>query len=201
MGAPRKHPPQNAAEIIQRLAATGFAIIGIAKEFKVAKETFKRWLDASESLSEAFEAGREIERQALHASVYRSAMEGKPANVNAFFLLKARHGYIEADNRSGNVNVDVRVASVLVVKDHGTDAEWAVKAAEQQRKLTLDADTSITRPKPSAPQASSSHEQSPVVVPVAPSWTPYKRPVPVDASAQPTPPPLRYDAPVWRGNA
>lgn len=198
MGAPRKHPPQGAAETIQRLAATGFAIIGIAKEFNVAKETFKRWLDESEKLSEAFEVGREIERQALHASVYRSAMEGKPANVNAFFLLKARHGYIEADNRSANVNVDVRVASVLVVKDHGDDATWAAKAAEQQRKLVLDAASPIALPKPSASQLSASHEQSTVVVPIAPSVAPLAAPTAPAASYLPPEPTA---APAWRCNA
>lgn len=182
MGAPRKHPPQGAAETIQRLAATGFAIIGIAKQFNVAKETLKKWLDESESLQEAFEAGREIERQALHASVYRSAMEGKPANVNAFFLLKSRHGYVETDNRTAKVNVDVTAQNVLVVVSHGTDEEWAAKGAEQQRKLVLDSECSLPPPKPLAP---------PVTVPVAP----------LDAPAYPTPPPLPYNAPVWRGNA
>jgi transposase-like protein len=173
MGAPRKHPPKDAAEIIQQLAATGYAIIGIAKALNVAKETFKRWLDENESLHEAFEAGREIERQALHASVYRSAMEGKPANVNAFFLLKARHGYVETDNRT-KVNLDVQVAAhVLVVKGHGSDEEWAAKAAEQQRRLTLDT------PKPEAALA------PPLTVPAAP----------------PPPSQQRYDAPTWRGNA
>jgi hypothetical protein len=200
MGAPRKHPPQGAAETIQRLAATGFAIIGIARELKVSKETFKRWLDESESLQEAFDAGREIERQALHASVYRSAMEGKPANVNAFFLLKARHGYIEADNRSASVNVDVKVASVLVVKDHGTDEEWAAKGAEQQRRLLLDAENSLALPKPAEPQALTLHEQPSVAVPIAREWAPSQPSVSLDASVS-LAPPAPYNAPVWKSNA
>jgi hypothetical protein len=186
MGAPRKHPPQGAAETIQRLASTGFAIIGIAKEFKVAKETLKRWLEDSETLQEAFDTGREIERQALHASVYRSAMEGKPANVNAFFLLKARHGYVEADQRSTNVNVGVTVApSVMIVKDHGTDDQWAAKAAEQQRRLVLDSEASHSLPSP-APAATS-------VIPVASSHC--------EASAHSTPSPSHHAPPEWRGNA
>ena len=135
MAAPRKHPPKNAADTIQQLAATGFSIIGIAKNLGVTRETFKRWLDDSESLQDAFEAGRESERQALHAAIYRSAMEGKPANVNAFFLLKARHGYKEGDSQ--NVQVDVKLSPVMVIRDHGTDQQWAAKLAEQQRRLTL----------------------------------------------------------------
>ena len=38
-----------------------------------------------------------------------------------------------------NVNVGVTVAPVMIVKDHGTDDEWAAKAAEQQRTLVLNA--------------------------------------------------------------
>jgi 16S rRNA G966 N2-methylase RsmD len=37
-----------------------------------------------------------------------------PFNSQAFFLLKARHGYDETDNRT-KVSVDVAVNSVLVV--------------------------------------------------------------------------------------
>jgi hypothetical protein len=187
MGAPRKHPPKDAAETIQGLAAKGFSNIGIAKHFGVSKETVRRWLEEDESLQEAFEAGREVERQALHAAVYRSAMEGKPANVNAFFLLKARFGYVEADHRSTNVNVGVTVApSVLIVKDHGSDAEWAAKAAEQQRALTLNAASqpkqieATTEPPPQASEVDSSAAW---ILPV------------VAAPSQPA-----YPQPEWRGN-
>ena len=137
MAAHRKLPPDEAAPEIERLAAEGFSFLGIAAHFKVSRECFKRWLDEDEGLNEAFEIGRETERQALHALVVASAKANKPANVNAFFLLKARHGYVETDNRT-KVNVDVAVNSVLVVKDHGSDEEWAAKCAAQQRALTAD---------------------------------------------------------------
>ena len=100
MAAHRKFPPDGAAPEIQRLAAEGFSFLGIAAHFKVSRECFKRWLDEDEALNEAFEIGRETERQALHALVVASAKANKPANVNAFFLLKARHGYVETDNRT-----------------------------------------------------------------------------------------------------
>ena len=38
-----------------------------------------------------------------------------------------------------NVDVNVQVQNVMVVKDLGTDEQWAAKAARQQRELTLDA--------------------------------------------------------------
>ncbi len=138
MAAPRKLPPDGAANDIQRLAAEGFSQLGIAAHFKVSRECFRRWLAEDEALNEAFELGRETERQALHAMVVASARANKPANVNAFFLLKARHGYVESDNRT-KVDVSVAVSNVLVVKDHGTDEEWQAKALAHQRALTLDA--------------------------------------------------------------
>jgi len=113
MGAPRKNPPANAAGEIEQLCAQGFANIGLAMHFKVSKDTLKRWLDDYPDLQEAFERGREVERQQLHAAVYRAAMAGKGANVNAFFLLKARFGYVEADNKSVNVNVGVEVGRMF----------------------------------------------------------------------------------------
>lgn len=38
-----------------------------------------------------------------------------------------------------NTNVAVTVAPVMVVRDHGTNDEWAAKVAAQQRGLVLDA--------------------------------------------------------------
>jgi transposase-like protein len=178
MAPPRKHPTKDAAEVIQRLAASGYAIIGIAKHFNVARETFARWLNEHSTLNEAFDSGREIERQRLHAAVYQSAMEGKPANVNAFFLLKARHGYVEADQRSVNVGVSVEVTPVMVVTDHGTDAEWQAKATEQQKRLALNAATPVQLEASLAPQQ--------LIVP--------------ETDHEPTAP-QQYEVPCWRPNA
>lgn len=178
MGAPRKNPPANAAVEIERLAAQGFANIGIAMHFKVSKETLKRWLDDYPDLQEAFEQGREVERQRLHAAVFSAAMAGKGANVNAFFLLKARFGYVEADQKSVNVNVGVAVAqNVLVVKDHGSDAEWQAKALAQQRRITAP-ETS-----PSQLDASQAAFGPPAYLPAPEAVT--------------TPPAPSYGPPVW----
>lgn len=136
MAAPRKHPPQGAAEVIKEMASHGHGLAGIAAHFKVVRSTVKRWLEEDEFLEEAWEQGRETERQALHALIVQSAVLNKPANANAMFLLKCRHGYREFDSPNTKVDVAVQVASVLVVKDHGDDASWQAKVAEQQRKLT-----------------------------------------------------------------
>jgi hypothetical protein len=207
VAAPRKLPPDRAAEDIQRLAAEGFSQLGIAAHFKVSKECFKRWIAEDEALNEAFELGRETERQALHAMVVASAKANKPANVNAFFLLKARHGYIEADSRT-KVDVAVAVSNVLVVRSHGTDEEWAAKALAQQRALTMDA--AQVAPAPAVPI----DEPVSLPTPVPPAY--YGPPVfPWQSQPSPAlihapeasitvpvaPPAPMHEAPTWRGNA
>ena len=134
MAMPRKHPPKNAADTIERLASQGHSAVGIAGHFGIVRSTFMRWLDESEALDEALARGKEAERIVLHQAVVAAAKAGKPANVNAFFILKSRHAYREGDQQQ--VNVAVEVKPVMVVKDHGTDDEWSKKAAEQQRQLS-----------------------------------------------------------------
>lgn len=190
--AHRKLPPDGAPDDIQRLAAEGFSFLGIAAHFKVSRECFKRWLDEDEALNEAFEIGRETERQALHALVVASAKANKPANVNAFFLLKARHGYVETDNRT-KVSVDVAVNSVLVVRDHGSDEEWAAKAAAQQRALTADCTSplQIEAPKPALVHAVAAPEP-PAYLPAVPE----PQAAPVTAAPYYGPPVLNWQAPL-----
>ena len=214
MAAPRKLPPDGAVDDIQRLAAEGFSQLGIAANFKVSRECFKRWIEEDEALNEAYELGKETERQALHALVVASARANKPANVNAFFLLKARHGYVETDNRT-KVSVDVAVNSVLVVRDHGSDEEWAAKTAAQQRALTADCASPLQIETSTASQVDAVasfapaddlpavyapvNAPAPIPAPVAPSWAapvqafapvsaaPYYGPPLFDWQSQPSP--------------
>src|ERR1035437_1847751 len=177
MAAPRKLPPDGAVDDIQRLAAEGFSQLGIAANFNVSRDCFKRWIEEDEALNEAYELGKETERQALHALVVASAKANKPANVNAFFLLKSRHGYVETDNRT-EVSVDVALNNVLVVHDHGSDEEWAAKAAAQQRALTADSTSPPQIEASTVPQvdAVALSEPPAIPAPVAPSWPVQWRP-------------------------
>ena len=153
MAAPRKYPPKDAAATIERLAAQGYAQVGIAKEFGVAASTLRRWMEEDEALQEAFDVGRETERRELHALIKRDAVAGKSANANAMFLLKCRHGYREFDSPNTKVDVAVNVPqAVMIVKDHGSDEEWAAKVAEQQRRLVTDAAAPMLPAPQCAPQ-------------------------------------------------
>jgi hypothetical protein len=196
MAAPRKNPPKDAVETIERLAAQGFAIVGIAKNLGVSKETFKRWCEEDGAIQEAFEIGRETERQALHALIVQSAVMNKPANVNAFFILKARHGYRENDSANTNVNVGiVAPQNVMIVHDFGTDDQWAAKVAAQQRALTADSSSPAKLEAPAAPQVDTVATFGPPAY-LPPVYTPQA--VPVAAAFPPAP---RYDAPCWQAKA
>jgi len=188
MAAPRKYPPEDAAEMIERLAEQGFTIIGISKRLGVARETFKRWCEEDSELQEAFENGRETLRQALISLIVQAAVAGKGANGNSMFLLKTMFGFREFDSPYAKVDVAIAVAPVLIVRDFGTDAQWAVSVAAQQKALTADS----TSPQTMAPQAAHIDAQpyfGPPVI-LAPAFAPQASPIP-----RQTP---QYEAPVWR---
>jgi uncharacterized protein (DUF2126 family) len=50
-------------------------------------------------------------------------------------ILSAKYGYSAENDSANNVNVTVENRPVMVMVDHGTDAEWEAKAVEQQRRL------------------------------------------------------------------
>jgi hypothetical protein len=105
MPAYRVKPPSHAADTIHELASTGFSVRGIAAHYKIAYETLQGWFQKYPTLKQAFDNGRESERQSLHNALYRKAMNGDgPA---AMFLLKARHGYREGDQREESNRVAI----------------------------------------------------------------------------------------------
>ncbi len=151
MPAPRKNPPSNAVTEIRALAAAGSTYVGIAKRFRVSKDTLTRWLEDDPALAESFEQGKDEEREKLHNALSVKALAGDI--VAAMFLLKSRHKYDDKAGQRIDVNVDARTQSVMYVKDHGSDEAWAARCAEQQRGLTLNAQSpsAATVPKLQAP--------------------------------------------------
>lgn len=145
MAAHRKNPPPNAIEIIEQLAGKGYSTIGLAKHFNVARSVIMRWFKAEDGednqYEEAYQRGRDSYRQSIEERIIEMGSAGKnPAGL--IYILKACFKMYDVPPSGTKVDVAVNAPqSVLVVKDHGSDEQWAAKVAEQQRKLTIDAST------------------------------------------------------------
>ena len=108
-------------DVIITLASTGFTKQGCARHFGVGLNTFNRWLEEDEVLSEAFAQGREQERQTLHNVLYRLAVEEKD-KISAMFLLKARHGYKEGDQQeqANRVSITFNLPGAMTAEQYKT---------------------------------------------------------------------------------
>jgi hypothetical protein len=164
MAAPRKYPPSNALADIERLACKGHSTIGLAKYFGVSRPTIVRWFEENDKFEEAYEQGRDMYRQTLEEQLIQMTLSGRnPAGI--IYLLKAKFKMYDVPNKNDTINVGVQVEApnVLVIIDHGSDADWQAKAAEQQRKLTAPTIEAIL-PAPS-------NEVMPSIL-KAPAWAP-----------------------------
>lgn len=134
VGRPRKQPPPDAAGIIKAAAADGFSLVGVAMLLGVDKECLARWLDEDRALKEAFDRGREMERQTLHNKLYRKAVEGddKDSLIAAMFLLKSRHGYregAEVADATSRVRIDINLPGALDPGAYAKTIEGEVRDA------------------------------------------------------------------------
>jgi len=182
-GRPRTKPPTGAADKITELASKGYEYLSIAHYFRVHVDNLHKWLEENPELEYAYTVGIEMQRVLLHGIVIDSAKNGiTSASRNAQFLLTSRFGYSSDSTATNNVNVTV--ANVMQVVDHGTDEEWAAKAQAQQAALVA-GNTSVpaqinSTKHASLPPSYASHadtDTQPVPVPVgaskgdsAPSW-------------------------------
>ena len=93
-------------------------------------------LKADPSLRKACEEGAELERQALHRTLYDAAVLKKDLNA-AQFLLKHRHNYVQATSPStGRVDVNVNArGGVMVLPPEMTLEEWEKRASQTQALL------------------------------------------------------------------
>lgn len=102
LGRPKLQPPKNAVQIIQAATAKGATKKGCAHALEVSDETLDRWFMEHAELKEAFDKGKEKERQTLHDVLYETATRGtgKDKLIAAMFLLKSRHGYREGEQEA-----------------------------------------------------------------------------------------------------
>lgn len=101
-GRPRKVAPSDAVDVVRNACATGASKTGVAMALACSVDVLNRWLDEDPALKEAFEHGRETERQTLHNVLYESAIggNGKDSLIASMFLLKSKHGYQEGQQES-----------------------------------------------------------------------------------------------------
>ena len=116
-GKPRKLPPPDALTVITQATARGASKRGVAAALGCAMETLTRWLEESDELKEAFENGREKERQTLHSVLYDCAVsgQGKDSLIAAMFLLKTKFGYFEGDKttEANRVSINFQMPGAL----------------------------------------------------------------------------------------
>ncbi len=106
-GRPRKVAPPDAARVIRKACATGATKRGVAMALGCSDTVLDRWLDEDPVLKQAFDEGRETERQTLHNVLYDCAVggQGKDSLIAAMFLLKCRHaGYNDSGNATEQGN-------------------------------------------------------------------------------------------------
>lgn len=138
MAAHRKHPPSNVREIIEQyVAGEGGSTVILGRAIGVSDSTVRKWFDADESLKQAYEGAREAYMHKLYLELLQMSRSGKGNVAGIIFTLKAKFKQYDMPGSGKLVDVNVNnVQPVLVVKDHGSDEQWAALCAEQQRILT-----------------------------------------------------------------
>lgn len=108
-GRPRKLAPPDAADVIRKVCATGSNKRGVAMALGCDITVLDRWMDEAPELKQAFDEGREKERQTLHNIVYETAISGsgKDSLLAAFYLLNSKHGYVSGQQESQANRVSV----------------------------------------------------------------------------------------------
>ena len=187
MAAHRKNPPQDIIEIIERIVAgEGGSTKILARSIGVSDSLIRTWFDRDEELRETYEAARDAHMHKLYLELLQMSRTGKGNVAGIIFTLKARFKQYDQPGSGKLVDVNVtQVNPVLVVRDHGTDKQWAAKAAAQQRALTLPASEprQLEAPQPAIVEAEAVTES------LLPVYTPAVSPAP------------SYAPPDWRQNA
>ena len=138
MAAHRKNPPQNIREIIEQfVAGEGGSTVILGRVIGVSDSTVRKWFDADETLKQAYEGAREAYMHKLYLELVQMSRSGKGNVAGIIFTLKACFKQYDMPGSGKLVDVNVNnIQPVLIVKDHGSDEEWAAKCAAQQRALT-----------------------------------------------------------------
>jgi terminase small subunit-like protein len=223
MSAKRKNPPEDILEIIERIVAgEGGSTKILARAIGVSDSLVRAWFDREEDLREVYEAAREAHMHSLYLELLQMSRTGKGNAAGIIYTLKSKFKMFDQPGSGKLVDVNVtQVNPVMIVRDHGDDAQWAAKAEEQQRRLIADNEHTPLLEASTAHQVDAVASFAPVIepAPIAPSWiapvaaVPYFGPPVFNWKAKPVgtptsaPDPIRsapvapVAAPVWRSRA
>lgn len=124
LGRPRINPPDDAAERIEKLAASHYSMIGIARKFDVSVDTLREWFEDHQELKAAFQAGRAKEERrlvGLMAKIAENQEDLSAAVKAASYLLSTRHNYRDGTgggSGESNVRVVVELPAAASVEEY-----------------------------------------------------------------------------------
>ena len=138
----KKHPPENAVQVVQTMAAGGAHQRSICKALGVGYDVWLRWKEEHAELKEALEQGRASEHDLLVGTLLESAVKNKNVTA-AIFLLKTRHGYREKEDLQEGPKIQINFELPGAVDPATYEKEILQKAAKEgkqakkeKRKLT-----------------------------------------------------------------
>ncbi len=103
---PAHSAPSDAPERIRASASKGGNLKALHVLFGVNADQLKVWMDADPGLRRAFDEGEQMEREALHRTLYEAAIYKRDQSA-AQFLLKTRHGYREKEPEDSRNRVNI----------------------------------------------------------------------------------------------
>ncbi|MDQ2696444.1 MAG: hypothetical protein M3Z21_13935 [Pseudomonadota bacterium] len=106
---PKKTVPQNAYDIIEKMAARGCRELDIARSIGLGDKSWPRILKEDPKAAEAFDKGRGQAHDVLMGQLFKKALDGDTACL--LFALKVLFGYRE--NNAVETDHRVRVEFVL----------------------------------------------------------------------------------------
>lgn len=98
--------PSDAAERVRASASKGGNLKALHVLFGITSAEFTSWMDTDPDLRKAFDEGKEMEREALHRTLYEAAIYKRDLNA-AQFLLKSRHNYREQEPEDSRNRVNI----------------------------------------------------------------------------------------------
>ena len=193
MAMPSKNPPTNIREIIEQyVAGEGGSTVLLGRIIGVSDSTVRKWFKEDESLQSAYEGAREHYFHGLFKELREMCKTGKGNVAGIIYTLKAKGKFYDMPGNGKVVDVNVNnIQPVMIVKDKGTDEQWAAGAARQQRELLA---ACTTTPQLEAPQPA---QIDAVALLEPPAYVP---PTHGPASAPAAPAWVYPGPPVWHGN-